>query len=210
MGFWIRSAIIAAILIGLAIAFFLNKDLLLSSNQDDAQSLTAEASDAIKKQLKSKRPNAAAEGLSNFYAKVYGDKEDRKIVNNVIFLPEPEGDLVKILQAKQISTRSYPRSWRGTEENRPFRKGETLYQKLSEYSSSEGLDIMWRLNKDFIIKHPFRIDNDIINTAKKIGNTISGHFPEGINSYFCYRQRTLVFVNESMEYLNDECLHLKN
>jgi len=67
---------------------------------------------------------------------------------------------------------------------------------------------MWRLNKDFIIKHPFRIDSDIINTAKKVGDAISGHFPEGINSYFCYRQRTLVFVNESMGYLNDECIHL--
>jgi hypothetical protein len=208
MGFWIRSAIIAAILIGLAVAFFLNKDLLLASNQDDAQSSTVEAIDTIKKQLKPKRPNAAAEGLSNFYAKVYGDKENRKIVNNVIFLPDPEGDLVKILQAKEISTRSYPRNWRGTEENRPFRKGETLYQKLSEYSSIEGLDIMWRINKDFIIKDPFRINNDIINTAKKIGDAVSGHFPEGINSYFCYRQRTLVFVNEPMAYLDDECVHL--
>ncbi|WP_159818470.1 TcpQ domain-containing protein [Colwellia sp. 20A7] len=208
MGFWIRSAIIAAILIGLAVAFFLNKDLLLSSNQGDAQSSTLEASGTIKKQLNTKRPNAAAEGLSNFYAKVYGDKEDRKIVNNVIFLPEPEGDLTKILQAREITTRSYPRSWRGTEESRPFRVGETLYQKLSEYSSSEGLDIMWRINRDFVIKNPFRIDNDIINTAKKIGDAISSHFPEGINSYFCYRQRTLVFVNEPNTYLDDECLHL--
>jgi hypothetical protein len=208
MGFWIRSAIIAAILIGLAVAFFLNKDLLLSSSQDDAQSSTLEASGTIKKQLNTKRPNAAAEGLSNFYAKVYGDKEDRKIINNVIFLPKPEGDLVKILQAREISTHSYPRNWRGAEENRPFRKGETLYQKLSEYSSNEGLDIMWRINKDFIIKDAFRINNDIINTAKQIGDAVSGHFPEGINSYFCYRQRTLVFVNEPMAYLDDECVHL--
>jgi hypothetical protein len=208
MGFWIRSAIIAAILIALAVAFFLNKDLLLTSNQDDAQSSNVEASGTIKKKLKLKSPNAAAEGLSNFYAKVYGDKKDRKIVNNVIFLPEPEGDLVKILQAKEISTRSYPRNWRGAEESRPFRKGETLYQKLSEYSSNEGLDIMWRINRDFIIKHPFRIDNDLINTAKKIGDALSGQFPEGINSYFCYRQRTLVFINESVTYLDDECVHL--
>lgn len=215
MGFWIRNAIIALVLIGLAVAFFLNKDLLLASDQETQVSTpkvetkedTTEST--LKQQPVQQKTNAAADGLSNFYAKIYGDNKDRKVRNNVISLPEPQGDLVKILQAREMMVRPYRKNWSGTKASRPFRKGETLYQKLSEYSESDGLEIIWWLNKDFIIKDPFRIDKDILKTASKIGKAVSGHFPEGINSYFCYRQRMLVFVNEPPSYLDEECILLK-
>ncbi len=216
MGFWIRNAIIAIVLIGLAVAFFLNKDLLLALNQEESQvsapkvETKEDAAKSIQKPLKKpKKTNAAADGLSSFYAKVYGDDKDRRIRNNVIFLPEPQGDLVEILQAREMIIRPYDKNWSGTKASRPFRKGETLYQKLSEYSESDGLEIIWWLNKDFIIKDPFRIDKNILETASQIGKAVSGHFPEGINSYFCYRQRMLVFVNEPPSYLNEECILLK-
>jgi hypothetical protein len=217
MGFWIRNAIVAAVLIGLAVAFFLYKDVLLALDQEEQQISTPEAatkSDSAKtetppKALPQKAPsNAAADGLSNFYAKIYGDDNKRKVRNNIIFLPEPEGDLVKTLQAREMMVRPYRKDWRGTKASRPFRKGETLYQKLSEYSADDGLEIIWWLNKDFIVKDAFRINKNILKTAKQVGQALSGHFPEGINSYFCYRQRTLVFINEPPSYLNEECILL--
>jgi len=117
--------------------------------------------------------------------------------------------LVKILQAREMVVRPYRKNWRGTKSSRPFRKGETLYQKLAEYSSGDGLEVIWWLNKDFIVKDPFRIDKNILKTAKQIGQAVAGHFQEGINSYFCYRQRTLVFINEPLKYLEEECILLK-
>lgn len=220
MGFWIRNAIIAIVLIGLAVAFFLNKDLLLSLDQETQESTPkveaaakedkeTPVNNTAKYQQGQKNTNAAADGLSNFYAKIYGDNKERKVRNNVISLPEPQGDLVKILQAREMMVRPYRKNWSGTKASRPFRKGETLYQKLSAYSESDGLEIIWWLNKDFIIKDPFRIDKDILKTASQIGKAVSGHFPEGINSYFCYRQRMLVFVNEPPSYLDEECILLK-
>jgi len=215
MGFWIRNAIIAMVLIGLAVAFFLYKDVLLDSDQEVQQISHAESKEESatqpdpKPKPKVKSKNAAADGLSNFYAKIYGDKEERKIRNNVIFLPEPQGDIVEILQAREMIVRPYRKNWSGSEESRPFRKGETLYQKLAEYSAKDGLEILWWINKDFIVKDPFRIEKNILKTAKQIGQAISGHFPEGVSSYFCYRQRTLVFINEAPSYLNDECILLK-
>jgi hypothetical protein len=216
MGFWIRNAILAVVLIGLAVAFFLNKDLLLALDQEEVQTSATETKTekettdgTPKPQKKPKGTNAAADGLSNFYAKIYGDKKDRKVRNNIIYLPDPQGDLVKILQAREMIVRPFRKDWSGTKASRSFRKGETLYQKLSEYSADDGLEIIWWLNRDFIVKDPFRINKNILKTARQIGNAVSGHFPEGINSYFCYRQRTLVFVNEPPTYLNDECIHLR-
>jgi hypothetical protein len=222
MGFWIRNAIIAIILIGLGVAFFLNKDLLLSLTTEDNQTTTVDVEELkeasanaekekvkVKYQQGKKSTNAAAEGLSKFYAKIYGDDSKRKVRNNIIFLPDPEGDLVNLLQAKEMMVRSFRKNWSGTKVSRTFRKGETLYQKITEYAADEGVEIIWWLNKDFIVKDPFRINKNLLKTASQIGRGISGHFPEGINTYFCYRQRTIVFISEPPTYLNDECLFLK-
>jgi len=216
MGFWIRNAILAIVIIGLAVAFYLNKDLLLALDQDETQTSTAKietkngaTKDAPSPKKEKKNTNAAADGLSSFYEKVYGSKKDRKIRNNIIYLPDPQGDLVEILQAREMVVRPYRKDWSGSKASRSFRKGETLYQKLSEYSADEGLEIIWWINRDFIVKDPFRIDKSILKMASQIGKAVSGHFPEGINSYFCYRQRTLVFVNEPPTYLEEECIHLR-
>jgi len=218
MGFWIRNAILAVVLIGLAVAFFLYKDVLFSSEQDAQQvSSSEEKSKEVmpkenttpKAPVKVKSKNSAADGLSNFYAKIYGDKEERKIRNNVIFLPEPHGDIVEILQAREMVVRPFSKTWNSPKASRSFRKGETLYQKLAEYAGNDGLEVLWWMNKDFIVKEPFRIEKDILKTAKTIGQAVSGHFPEGINTYFCYRQRTLVFINEPPSYLEEVCLPLR-
>ena len=218
MGFWIRNTILAEVLIGLAVAFFLYKDVLLALDQEEQQISSSEVNskETLSEEKKTLKPkttksteNSAATGLSNFYAKIYGDSGKKKIRNNVIFLPEPQGDIVEILQAREMIVRPYRKNWRGTKTSRPFRKGETLYQKLSEYAGSDGLEILWWLNKDFIVKDPFRINKNILKTAKQVGQAVSGHFPEGISSYFCYRQRTLVFINEPPSYLDNECILLK-
>lgn len=226
MGFWIRSIIFAIILIGLAVAFFLNQDYLLSLADTPEQAVeteksavkattpvpTASKKEKTKYQQGRKPDNAAAQGLSNFYAKVYGDDIDAsgpKIRNNIIYLPEPHGDLVEILQERELTVRAYNANWQGTTVARAFRKGETLYQKLSQYAKEDELEIIWWLNRDFIVKDPFRIEKNILKTAYQIGEAVSGHFPEGISSYFCYRQRTLVFINEAPQYIINECALLK-
>lgn len=239
MGFWIRNSIFAVILIGLAWGFLANQDFLLSFNEatetqptiqtqpttqikattDDDTSANQEPpkktetkGDTTKYQQGRAIDNAAAEGLSNFYAKIYGDgisKKGPKIRNNIIFLPEPEGNLIEILQAREMVVRPYRDTWRGSTASRPFRKNQTLYQKLAEYAAKDGLEVIWWLNRDFVVKDAFRINKDILKTAYQVGQAVSGHFPEGITSFFCYRQRTLVFVNEAPAYLDEECLPLK-
>jgi hypothetical protein len=220
MGFWIRNGIFAILLIGLAWAFFANQDYLMSLDGSSPSEPTTKIesnidvvpNDKSKYQQGRKLDNKAAKGLSNFYAKIYGsgmDEDGPKVRNNIIFLPDPQGDLVKILQAREMVVRPYRKTWHGTTASRPFRKDQTLYQKLSEYASKDGLEVIWWLNRDFIVKDPFRIEKDILKTAYQVGEAVSGHFPEGIVSYFCYRQRTLVFINEAPEYLNEECLPLK-
>lgn len=218
MNFWIRSTIFGFILLGLAYFLFANQESLFEiiesaeiessveseANPSKTEKVVAQPKEFAKKALKT--DNAAAKGLSRFYANLHGEYgEEAKIRNNIVFLPEPTGNLTEILEAKAKITRPLRVSWRGNTESRPFRTGETLFQKLSEYAEKEGLEVLWWLNKDLIIKDPFRINKELLYTAYLIGNAVEGHFPNGVIAYFCYNQRSIVLIEEDIEYLQKEC-----
>lgn len=217
MMFWIRTILFGLLLAGLAYYLLANQESLslMFDSSDSAQVSSTDEEKAndspideptqhVKKPVKTE--NAAAQGLSRFYANLHGEfGEEARIRNNVVYLPEPNGSLVEILQAKAMITRPLKASWRGMKESRPFRQGETLFQKLSEYAEKEGLEVIWWLNRDLIIKDPFRIDKETLYTAYLIGNAVEGHFPNGVTSYFCYKQRSIVLVDQDIDYLNQEC-----
>jgi len=219
MSFWIRNIIFGSVLIALAFFLIDNQALLFTDTEKEITkpeevvaidpSDKAQIKKSPKKTIK-KTSNAAADGLSRFYANLHGDDNTKgpKIRNNIVYLPEPKGDIVKLLEARRMVTRPLRKSWRGSNENYPFRLGETLFQKLSEYANSEGLEVIWWLNRDFVVKDPFRINKEIIRTAYQVGKAVEGHFSEGINVYFCNQQRALVLIDLPIPYLDEECILL--
>ena len=217
MIFWIRNIIFGSVLIALVFLLFDNQELLFTA-EESTQSEEVVAIDPADKAGIKKNPstvikkskNAAADGLSRFYANLHGDDNSKgpRIRNNIVYLPEPKGDIVKLLEARRMVTRPLRKNWRGSNENYPFRLGETLFQKLSEYANSEGLEVIWWLNRDFVVKDPFRINKDIIKTAYQVGKAVEGHFSEGINVYFCNQQRALVLIDLPIPYLDEECILL--
>lgn len=221
MNFWLRNIIFGIILISLAYFLLANQEMLFSlaessmeqtseeSTQENASAKTEEKLIVEAPQLSKRKisKNAAAEGLSRFYANLHGTDEDDgpRIREGVVYLPDPKGDLNKILAARGMVTRPLRKTFRGIKANRPFRKGETLFQKLSEYAAVEGLEVMWWLNRDLLIKDAFRINKDIIKTAYQIGNAVTGHFPNGVSVYFCHNQRAIVLIEEPIEFLVNDC-----
>jgi len=207
MGFWIRNISFVVILIALAYYLFANQDELFPEQSNNQAEESAQMTKKTKAPISKKQSNSAAAGLSKFYANLRGDMEGDgpRVRNNIVYLPEPKGSLIELLEARRLVTRPLRRSWRGTTENRPFRKGETLHQKLVEFANKDGLEVIWWLNRDFIIKDPFRIDKDIIETSYRVGKAIEGHFQDGLSTYFCYQQRTIVLIAKEHPYLTEEC-----
>lgn len=237
MNFWLKKSILGLVLILLILVLFSYKDTLMVladfGSSDAEQSTTEPVSTPEKPEPESKTTpaasntsaagtpqakspikktesiNAAAEGLSNFYASIHGDFEkgdQPRIRRNVVYLPSPKGDLEKLLEDRKMVTRALPKNWRSDKESRPFREGQTLFQKLSEYADQEGLDVIWWLNRDLIVKHAFRINEDITRTAFQVGMAINGHTDNGVKTYFCHQHRAIVLVEEQMnDYLNKEC-----
>jgi len=214
MGFWLKNITFVVLLLGLAYYLLMNQEELFPTAGGNSTEEVAQADQtAIKQVAKIKPPisknksNAAADGLSKFYANIRGskDKNAPRVRNNIVYLPDPKGSLVELLEARRLVTRPLRKNWRGTKDNRPFRKGETLHQKLVEFANADGLEVIWWLNRDFIVKDSFRIDKDIIATAYRVGKAVEGHFQEGLSTYFCYQQRTLVLIDKESSYLTEEC-----
>ncbi|MBA6292685.1 TcpQ domain-containing protein [Colwellia sp. MB3u-70] len=223
MKFWLPSIILGLILIGLASALLLDTGPLFSTSQEPADKVVATKVDTYPaEQAESlaqeetldaeKSTNAAADGLSNYYASIRGDMTGTgpQIRNNIVYLPEPKGDLEKILTARALITRPLPKNWIGETDNHPFRLGETLFGKLSQYAGDNNLQVIWWLNRDFVVKNSFRINKDIVTTSYQVGKAIQGHFENGLSIYFCYQQRTIVVIEHDTAYLEKECLLLPN
>lgn len=223
MFFWIRNIVFGIILAVLAYLFFINKALLLSFT-DDASSAPSEVSqdsaspETIKtntpvdtKNNKDSSKNSAAAGLSKLYATINGstDVDKPTIRKNIVYLPPLKGDLELLLNERQKVVRAYPKDWQGSKAPRPFRLGETIYEKMSEYAKKERIEVFWRLRRDFIVKDGFRINKTIIKTALQLGLGISGHFQNEVSVYFCYQEKSLVFIEGTKSYLDERCALLK-
>jgi hypothetical protein len=226
MNFWLRNIILGIFLTALAWAFFANQDFLLSldgslgkvdeSSIQDTEAVTDSTTQnsgdkPTEYQQGKKSTNAAAVGLSKFYANLHGDMDGKgpKIRNNIVYLPDPKGDLVKLLQAREMVVRPYKKNWQGSIESRPFRRGETLNQKLAEYTEKDGVDLIWWLNRDYVVKDPFRIEKDILKTTFQVATAIEGHFESGLSIFFCNRQRAIVVIESAPQpFLDEECIQL--
>ncbi|QOL26931.1 TcpQ domain-containing protein [Thalassotalea sp. LPB0316] len=223
MTFWIRNLIFGAILAGVAYVLLANLDMISDFANSFTQSTEQKSEDDTQETFKTdaaptakptpesqderKSSNRAAEGLSNFYASIRPglDGKGPVIRKNIVYLNQPEGSLEDILEARKMITRPYRKNWRGDRENRPFRTGETLYQKLDEYGQQQGLEIVWWLDKDFIVKDPFRIDRNIVRTSYQIGKAIEGHFENGVDVYFCHQHRNITLISGENNYLAQNC-----
>jgi len=227
MNFWLRNIILGFFLAVLAWGFLANQDLLLSLNaslgeDEEVDSITKEETAVTaSKQTKAKTKkaqqgkesnNAAALGLSKFYANLHGDMNGKgpKIRNNIVYLPDVKGDLEKILQAREMIVRPYKKHWVGRVESRPFRPGETLNQKLVEYAEKDGIELIWWLNRDYVVKDAFRIEKDLLKTSFQVAKAIEGHFQSGLSIFFCYRQRAIVVIESAPQpFLDEDCTLLK-
>ncbi len=229
MNFWLRKLIFGVILGGIAFGVLNNLEFLLSLDEtfflgSDSEQVTAaeNAQAATKLAEQNKNPqrtkkkeeykNAAAEGLSRFYASINAKSDGKgpKIRNGVVFLPEPHGSLSKLMEARRMVTRPLPRKWHGQKKSQAFRKGHTLFQKLSKYANDDGLEVIWRLNRDLVVKDAFRINKSILKMAYQVGQALNGHFKGGVSTYFCYKHRAIVLIEYSDEYLEKQCILLKS
>ncbi|MEW9799685.1 toxin co-regulated pilus biosynthesis Q family protein [Alteromonas sp. CYL-A6] len=147
-------------------------------------------------------------GLSEFY------REFRQSSTNPI--KEDSGDFVMDLNASEqpldakleaMSSRTRPveERWTGEHKYRTFRAGTTLREAITQYAQQEGMQVIWDLDQDFVIKHQFQMDNTISGSLAKIASAINSNFEGEVKAYLCPGQRSLVVTSSPTAFLKENC-----
>jgi hypothetical protein len=185
MWFWIKHLSLAFILIAAAI-------LLL---MDNGQYL-----------LKKTEGNAAAKGVSSFYASIRDASKQLIDDKNVVQLDEPSQNLNIILERRAKVVKPSSPNWRGEEKPRRFTKGDTLKQSMSSFADQEGIALIWNLNRDFIVKDNFRVDDNFVSTLHQVGRAIDSEFEFDVFTFYCHKERSAVITEKPTLYIQQNCV----
>lgn len=106
----------------------------------------------------------------------------------------PNKPLGERLQKRECLQKAPLNGWVGEQKHRTFKAGSTLRSAITDYAQSEGIKVIWELDRDFIIKYPFQIDDSLLGSFKMIDKTIDTHFDTDVKEWISHRQRSLVIT----------------
>jgi hypothetical protein len=149
-----------------------------------------------------------ASGLSNFY------REFR--MSSTELIKEPLGDftlsvgqddmpLDQRLQKMSSALKPVNSGWVGEHKYRTFEAGSTLRTAISQYAQEEGMQVVWDLEEDFVVKHQFQMNDTIIGSVADIAKAIDANFNGDVKGYFCPNQRSLVLTTAESKLIAKEC-----
>ena len=151
---------------------------------------------------------SVAKGLSDFYREfrmTANQSERSEGADMVLDVTPSEQSLDDRLQSMSSALKPVDSRWEGEYKFRTFRAGNTLREAISSYAEQEGMQVIWDLNQDFVIKHQFQMDNTVAGSLAKIASAIDSNFEGKVATFVCPKQRSLVVTEKVTEYLNTQC-----
>lgn len=151
---------------------------------------------------------SVAKGLSDFYREFRMSSNDPVKTEGgdmVLDITPSEQGLDAQLQSMSSSLKPADGRWVGEYKYRTFKAGNTLREAISSYAEQEGMQVIWDLNQDFVIKHQFQMDNTIAGSLAKIASAIDSNFEGIVATFVCPKQRSLVVTENVTEYLTQQC-----
>jgi hypothetical protein len=190
--FWLKHVMLALMIIAIAV-------IVLVLKQSNESGVRPEG-DTRKKSISS--------NMSNFYADYrLSSRHPREegLGDFVMAVKKADTPLGERLQKMESLQKPVSGRWVGEHKHRSFKAGSTLRSAITDYAQSEGMQVIWELEQDFIVKHPFQLDDSILGSLKMIAKAIDANFDGEVKAYMCPRQRSLVITAKSSEYLEKQC-----
>ncbi|MFQ3237673.1 MAG: hypothetical protein ACI9C4_003264 [Paraglaciecola sp.] len=189
--FWVKHLFLAMVVVTIAVS-------VIVLQQMNANAPTPEGASA----------EPVSQNMSGFYAN-YRSSSSRPrkesigdFVNVVNTSDKPLAQRLKKMESLQ---KPLSPNWTGEHKHRAFKAGTTLRGAMTDYAQSEGIKLIWDLNRDFIIKYDFQIDNSVVGSLSSIARAIDSNFDGTVLAYVCSRQHSLVITNKKNVYLRDNC-----
>jgi hypothetical protein len=190
--FWLKHIMLAIMIIVIAVIVLIMKQR--------SESTVRPEGDSGRKTI--------ASNMSDFYADYrLSSRHPRKeelgdFVMAVKISDKPLGERLQKMESLQKPASG---RWVGEHKHRTFKAGSTLRSAITDYAQSEGMQLIWELDQDFIVKHRFQLDDSLLGSLKMIGKAIDANFDGEVKAYMCPRQRSLVITSKSTEYIEKQC-----
>ncbi len=152
---------------------------------------------------------SVASGLSSFYEEFRSSTKDpfkEEMGDFVMELGSDDRSVDERLQGMNSNARPVSVRWVGEKRFRAFKAGSTLREAISTYAQQEGMQVIWDLDQDFVIKHQFQLDTTIAAAVKQIASAVDSNFDGDVRGYVCPKQRSLVVTTNHTEYLSTHCV----
>ena len=154
------------------------------------------------------KPKSVAEGMSEFYAAYRMSSRqpfEENIGDFVMQLNPPKEPLDTRLKNMVSSQKPTSANWVSEHKFRSFKAGRTIREVIEDYAQNEGMQVLWELDKDFIIKNQFQMENTITDSLAKIARVVDGSFEGEVKAYICPKQRSLIITEKSSAYIRENC-----
>jgi len=185
---WIKRIVIGVALITCTLYFILNSDSVVNFKGYS---------------------NSAADGLSRFYKSIRSEiNKDIERDNYVLDLSKPEQSLDRVLSERERSVDPMSVNWVGEMKARRFERGFTLKEVLTDYAKKEDIILYWYLDKDYVVKDHFRVNENFITTLYKVSRSINDDFVNEVYTFFCYKQRAAIITELPSEFVRSNCIRL--
>ena len=150
----------------------------------------------------------ASKGLTDFYSEyrlpsTRPHREDKS--DFVMELNTPNTNINDRLKKMESIQKPVSGRWVGDYKFRTFKSFSTLREAITTYAQSEGMQIIWELNQDFIVKNQFQMEDTIVGSLEKIARAVDSNFNGDVLTYFCTKQRSLIITDNTTDYIRKNC-----
>ena len=150
---------------------------------------------------------SASKEFTNFYEQLrYSlDATVDSSKEYVIKLQDTSDSLTSTLVSRTNTVPALDGNWQGSETNRQFTTGSKIRDQMAGFASAEGIELIWTLPKDYVVKHYFESGGDYLSSLKDIVTAISPDFETPLLAYFCPKERAAVVTDKPNPFLQENC-----
>lgn len=191
MHFWLKQSLIIILVISVGVYL-----ITLQQSQSTSSPI-------------SNKQKTPSEGLTDFYAEMKEKFDTTPQVKDSYILELRHAKSIDIkTQLDHLTTITKPlnNKWRGSVTNNEFEAGTTLMHELSKIAARENINLVWWLDRDFVVKYPFFVNSTAVETLYQVAKAIDSDFETKVKGYFCPEQRALVITDKPSEHLRKNCV----
>lgn len=193
MWFWVKHLSAAVVLLIIAFVVLFSPDLFKSSTT-----------------ATTKVSRTAAQTFTNFYEQIRYSLDSTKDLDKkfIIELPDTSDKLTQTLAARTNTVPELGPKWTGNSTQRKFQAGSKIRDQMTGFADSEGIELIWTLPRDYVVKHYFHSNGDYLATLRDIATAIAPDFQTPVLVFLCPKERAAVITDKNNPFLEANCTQL--